>query len=119
MRVKQFLLNQENIAGIGNAYIHDILFLARLHPLRTLNTLSEAEIDQLAEAIQAGLRPSLEKNGAFYEVDLHGWNGSFTLDDILIGYKEGKPCPVCGAPITKIKTGSTTSFICPACQPLN
>lgn len=119
MRVKQFLLNQENIAGIGNAYIHDILFLAHLHPLRTLNTLSETDIDQLAEAIQAGLRPSLEKNGAFYEVDLHGWNGSFTLDDILIGYKEGKPCPVCGAPITKIKTGSTTSFICPACQPLN
>ena len=35
-----------------------------------------------------------------------------------IGYKEGQPCPVCGTPIEKIKTGSTSSFICPKCQPL-
>ncbi len=118
MRLKQFLLNQENIAGIGNAYIHDILFLAGLHPLRPLNTLTNQDIERLANAIQAGIRPSLDKNGAFYEVDLHGWNGSFTSDDILIGYKEGKPCPTCGTPITKIKTGSTSSFICSTCQPL-
>lgn len=117
-RLKSVLLDQSTIAGIGNAYIHDILFLARLHPLRPVNSLTDLEIEALANAIQQGLRPSLEKNGAFYEVDLHGWRGSFTMEDILIGYKEGQPCPRCQTPIQKIKTGSTSSFICPVCQPL-
>ncbi|MEW6716033.1 MAG: zinc finger domain-containing protein [Chloroflexota bacterium] len=39
------------------------------------------------------------------------------MEDILIGYKEGKPCPECGTLIEKIKTGSTSSFICSRCQP--
>jgi formamidopyrimidine-DNA glycosylase len=117
-RVKSFLLNQARIAGIGNFYIHDILFMARLHPLRQLNTLTGEEIDALAEAIQKGLRPSINKGGAFYELGLYGQKGGFTRDDILIGYTEDQPCPVCQAPIEKIKTGSTSSFICPSCQPL-
>ena len=117
-RIKSFLLDQSKIAGIGNFYVHDILFMARLHPLRTINTLSDAEIDALADAIHDGLQPSLDKGGAFYEIDLYGQNGTFTMDDVVIGYKEDQPCPVCGTPIEKIKTGSTSSFICPQCQPL-
>ncbi len=117
-RLKSILLDQSKIAGIGNAYIHDILFLAGLHPLRSANSLNEAEIDRLAKAIQQGLLPSLEKGGAFYEMDLHGWRGSFTIEDILIGYKEGQPCPTCGDTIQKIKTGATSSFVCPSCQSL-
>jgi len=115
-RVKSFLLNQERIAGIGNAYVHDILFLARLHPLRTLDTLSLKEVGGLADAIHAGLQPSLDKGGAFYEVNLYGQPGGFTKDEIIIGYREGEPCPQCGIIIQKIKTGSTSSFICPNCQ---
>lgn len=117
-RIKSFLLNQERMAGIGNAYIHDILFLAKLHPLRQINTLSDAEIDALAQAIHDGLQPSIDKGGAFYETNLYGQKGDFTMEDILIGYKEGQPCPVCGTSIEKIKTGSTSSFICSSCQPL-
>jgi formamidopyrimidine-DNA glycosylase len=115
-RVKSFLLNQERIAGIGNAYVHDILFLARLHPLRTIDTLSEQEVERLADAIHTGLQPSLDQGGAFYEKNLYGQPGGFTADQILIGYREGKPCPQCGTIIEKIKTGSTSSFICPNCQ---
>jgi formamidopyrimidine-DNA glycosylase len=117
--IKSFLLNQKNIAGIGNAYIHDILFMAKLHPLRTIDTLTEADVERLARAIHDRLQPSLDKGGAFYEVSIHGKRGGFTMDDILIGYKEGTPCPVCGAEIVKIKTGSTSSFICPKCQQLS
>ncbi len=117
-RIKSYLLDQSHVAGIGNAYIHDILFMARLHPLRKANTLTDAEVDALAEAIRAGLEPSIEKGGAFYEMNLYGQKGGFAMDDILVGYKEGKPCPVCGAPIEKIKTGSNSSFVCPRCQPL-
>jgi len=114
--LKSFLLDQGRIAGIGNAYIHDILFFAGLHPLRKIPTLSDSEIAALAEGIQRGLRPSLEQGGAFYEMDTYGVKGGFTLDQIVIGYREGQPCPICQTPITNIKTGGTSSFICPACQ---
>jgi len=117
-RVKSFLLDQSQVAGIGNAYIHDILFLSRLHPLRTLDTLDEQDIQKLSQGIRNGLLPSLSKGGAFYEVDLYGKPGGFTGDEIIIGYREGKPCPNCGTTIEKIKTGGTSSFVCPSCQKL-
>ncbi len=116
--IKSFLLNQSRVAGIGNAYVHDILFMARLHPLRSINTLIDTEVNGLMEAIHRGLQPSIDKGGAFYEVGLHGQKGRFSMEDILIGYREGESCPDCGAAIKKIKTGSTSSFICPVCQPL-
>ncbi|GAP08276.1 MAG TPA: formamidopyrimidine-DNA glycosylase [Anaerolinea thermolimosa] len=115
-RVKDFLLDQSKIAGIGNAYIHDILWLAGLHPLRKIDTLTLPDLQRLYRAIQDGLRPSLELGGAFYEVDLDGKKGGFTFERVIVGYREGQPCPRCGTSIQKIKTGSTSSFICPACQ---
>lgn len=116
--IKAFLLDQTRIAGIGNAYIHDILFFAGIHPLRKIDSLTAGEIDHLMQAIQQGLQPSLDKGGAFYESDLFGQKGGFLMDDIKIGYREGQPCPHCGTLIQKIKTGSTSSFICPNCQRL-
>lgn len=116
-RVKALLLDQSRLAGIGNAYIHDILFLAQLHPNRLVASLSDIERIRLFHAIQDGLLPSLEKGGAFYETNLYGTKGGFLMDDILIGYKEGNACPRCGTSIVKIRTGSTSSFICPSCQP--
>ncbi len=116
--VKSFLLDQDKIAGIGNAYAHDILFLAGLHPQRKLDTLTEDEVDGLWQAIRDGLLPSLRKRGAWYERDLKGRRGRFKMDDILVGYREGKPCPTCGTKVVKLKTGSNSTFICPKCQPL-
>jgi len=116
--LKAFLLDQSNLAGIGNAYIHDILFLARLHPQRKLDTLGRDDVTRLAKAIQDGLRPSIRKGGAFYELNLHGKKGGFAKKDIIIGYREGKACPKCRTAIKKIKTGSTSTYICPKCQPL-
>ena len=115
-RIKSFLLDQSKIAGIGNAYIHDILWLAQLHPLQTIDNLGEGDIERLSKAIHDGLQPSIDKGGAFYEVNLYGEKGGFTMDDIFIGHKENEPCPRCGTTIEKIKTGSTSSFICPGCQ---
>jgi formamidopyrimidine-DNA glycosylase len=116
--VKSLLLDQTRIAGIGNAYIHDILFLAHLHPLRPSNTLSGPEVQALADGIRRGLVPSMELGGAFYETDLYGRPGGFTMEHILVGYREGQPCTECGESIIKIKTGSNSSFICPRCQPM-
>ena len=115
-RIKSFLLDQSRIAGIGNAYVHDILFTAKLHPLRTIPTLKAADIERLYGAIRTELQRSIDVGGAWYEVGLNGEGGGFTADDLVVGYREGKPCPECGTTIEKIRTGSTSSFVCPFCQ---
>jgi formamidopyrimidine-DNA glycosylase len=117
-RLKTNLLDQSKMAGIGNAYIHDILFFAKLHPLCQIPKLDESDMRSLFDAIHRELRMSLDKGGAFYELNLYGNPGGFTEKDIVIGYRDGKPCPVCSTPIQKVKTGSTSSFICPDCQKL-
>ena len=116
-RVKAVLLDQTKIAGIGNAYIHDILFLAKVHPLRMTSSLSSLEMRHLYQGLRKALTDSMEKGGAEYELNLDGVKGGFLMKDILVGYREGLPCPVCQTPILKIKTGGTSSFICPSCQP--
>lgn len=117
-RIKNFLLNQKNIAGIGNVYIQDILFSAKLHPNRKISTLSEREINNLYNAIRNILNQSIQLGGLTYEKDFYGKKGKLTINEFLVGYKTGKPCPKCKTPIEKTKTGSTASYICPKCQTL-
>lgn len=117
-RIKSLLLDQKKLAGIGNAYVHDILFRARLHPLRTIPTLSDDDVKGLHKAIRTEFKRSIKKGAAAYELDLYGKPGGFSGKDLLVGYREGKPCPECRTTIEKIKTGSTASFICPSCQPM-
>ena len=114
-RIKAFLLDQSKIVGIGNAYVHDILLQAGLHPLRTIPTLSSDDIDSLHHAIHDEFERSIEKGGASYELDLFGERGRFGAEDLLAGYREAKPCPECRTMIEKLKTGSTTSYICLQC----
>jgi formamidopyrimidine-DNA glycosylase len=117
-RIKAFLLDQSKIAGIGNAYVHDILFRAKLHPLRAIQTLSTSDVDQLHAGIHEEFQRSIAKGAAQYELDLLGKRGGFGAADLLVGYREGESCPECGTRIEKLKTGSTTSYLCPQCQPL-
>jgi len=116
-RIKPFLLDQSRIAGIGNAYIHDILFRAGLHPLGTIPALTAGDVARLHRAIRTELNRSIAVGAAAYELDLHGHPGGFGGDDLLVGYREGKPCPTCGTAVEKVRTGSTASFVCPQCQP--
>ena len=116
MQLKAFLMNQKNIGGIGNMYMHDILFKARLHPQRKISDMSGAEISLLYDSINEVLNLSREKGAFSYESDFFGQKGDYTTDYFLVGYKENQPCPVCGEKIVSIKTGSTSAFICPVCQ---
>jgi formamidopyrimidine-DNA glycosylase len=117
--VKSFLLNQSQIAGIGNVYVQDPLFKARIHPLRPINSLSDDEVAALWRAIRETLQESIAHGGSAWERDLYGKKGRWDEHFLLVGYREGRPCPVCSTPVEKIKTGSTSSFICPQCQPLD
>ncbi len=111
--IKSFLLNQKYLSGIGNYYIHDILYQARLHPNRPINTINAKELERLYDVIINEFKTSLSKNAFYYELDIYGNKGGFLADKIA--YKEGQKCE-CGDTIIKIKTGSTSSYICPSCQ---
>lgn len=115
-QVKAFLMNQKNIGGIGNMYMHDILFKARLHPQKKISDLSDDEVNRLYDSIMEVLNLSREKGAFAHESDFFGKKGEYGLEYFLVGYKEGQPCPTCAEPIVSIKTGSTSTFICPACQ---
>ncbi|NWG11444.1 Fpg/Nei family DNA glycosylase [Candidatus Bathyarchaeota archaeon] len=117
-RIKSFLIDQKNVAGIGNVYIQDILFKAKLHPDQPIKTLFKEEVDALYNAILDVLNHSIRLGGLAYEKDFYGKNGRFAINEFLVGYKTGKPCPTCGTAIEKIRTGSTASYICPKCQAL-
>ena len=112
--IKSLLMDQTKLAGIGNVYIQDILFRARLHPNRKISEISEGERERLFTVIRENLRRATELGGLQYERDLYGGHGRFR--DFLVGYREGQPCPECGTTIEKIRTGSTATFVCPQCQ---
>jgi formamidopyrimidine-DNA glycosylase len=113
---KSLIVDQEKLAGIGNAYAHDVLWKAGLHPQRKLATLSDEELTRYHGAIRYVMRRAIDKGGL--EKDFHQRQGNLESvhELFLIGYKEGKPCPRCRTLIKKIRTGGTATFICPTCQ---
>lgn len=117
--LKSFLLNQKNLAGIGNFYVHDICFRIRAHPAARLADLSEEQRAGLHQAVEETLSAAVERGINYFEFDYWGRKGDWDRDSFLVGYQEGKPCPVCGRPIEKRKIGATASYICTACQPEN
>jgi formamidopyrimidine-DNA glycosylase len=116
--IKSFLLNQKRVAGIGNVYGQDPLFKARIHPLRNISTLTDDEIEALWRVSRDTLQESIDLGGSMWEQNLYGEKGRWDSSHFLVAYREGEPCPACGTAVEKIKTGSTSSHICPSCQPL-
>lgn len=119
--LKSLLLDQSFVAGVGNIYADEALHIAKLHPLRRANTLTNAEIKRLHSAIRQALSDGILHEGAsinwYRKPD--GTRGE--SQDYLRAYREignlAKPCPVCGGPITKIVVGQRGTHFCPTCQP--
>lgn len=115
-KVKPVLLDQKKIGGIGNMYIHDILFKSKIHPDKKISEITEADFEALYQNIVSNLKEAYSKGGFSYEKDFKNQNGGYSTDEFLVGYREGKECPVCGGIIEQIKTGGNSSYICPKCQ---
>jgi len=94
VRVKN-LINQKNTSGIGNVYMQDILFKAKLHPNRKISDLSDKEISMLYSSIVDVLNHSIRLGGLACETEFYGQRGKLTVEKFLVSYKTGKPCPVC------------------------
>lgn len=117
--LKNVLLNQQAIAGIGNIYASEALFAARLHPARTANSLKPAESAQLYTALKHLLQSALKHNGTTIQ-DFQGVNqktGQFQ-NFLQVYGKQNTPCKVCNTVIQRIVQQQRSTFLCPKCQKL-
>ncbi|HYH58202.1 MAG TPA: bifunctional DNA-formamidopyrimidine glycosylase/DNA-(apurinic or apyrimidinic site) lyase [Thermoleophilaceae bacterium] len=114
---KAFLLNQERIAGVGNIYADEALFLTRIHPLRPIGTLRGKQFAELRDAVVEVLNAGIDARGAtiddFRNTD--GASGAFQ-DRFRVHLRAGEPCMRCGATIRKIRAAGRGTYFCPRCQ---
>lgn len=115
--IKQVLMDQEKISGIGNIYSDDILWSAKIHPLRPANSLSDKEIAKIVEATKKILALSVSLGGTSIS-DYRDINGEFGhYGDYRLAYqREGELCSRCKTKFKKIKVGSRSATFCPYCQ---
>ena len=117
-QIKPLLLDQKVVSGIGNIYVDEILYDARLHPRRKANTLSGGEWGALYRAIGENLSAGIEHRGTTFDLyrDVLGRKGRHQ-DHLRVFLRAGKPCPSgCGGRVAREKVGGRTTFYCPACQ---
>ncbi len=115
--VKLVLMDQSKIAGIGNIYANDALFLARIDPRKPTKQLSNLAIKQLRASIIKVLKTGIKYGGASKNTYKHldGLGGSYQKH-FLVYQQDGKKCRKCGNLIKRIKIGGRGTFFCPKCQ---
>jgi len=115
--VKSFLLDQHKIAGLGNIYACEVLFLARIKPTRRCYTLTPLETVRLVHAIRDVLRLAIRHRGTSFSdfMDSDG-NPGENQNNLRVFQREGKNCVRCRAPIQRMKQGNRSSFFCSHCQ---
>ncbi len=111
--LKPILLDQTFIAGVGNIYADEALFLAGLRPLRQAGTLSNEDAGRLYAAVQRVLRDGIIANGASFDWVYPGGNYQ---NHFRVYGRTGEPCEVCGKPITHIVVGQRSTHLCEFCQ---
>ena len=115
--IKECLLEQSVIAGIGKIYSDEILFAARIHPERPANTLTKEEWNRLASVIPERLAFFIEKNETTPEEYLAAKGQDYRNTPFLQFYgHSGEPCPNCGESLCRMVIGGRSSIYCPNCQ---
>jgi formamidopyrimidine-DNA glycosylase len=117
-KIKSVLLDQRLVAGLGNIYVDEALYLARIHPERAANSLTEAEIRRLHRAIRAVLRAGIVRRGTSFSSyrDATGAAGENQRFLNVYGRSRGGRCPRCGGEIARIVVGGRGTHFCPTCQ---
>ncbi len=121
-RLKPLLLDQRFLAGLGNIYVDEALWEARIHPLRQASRLTSAQVSRLCSAIGEVLRRGIEAQGTslgagrtnFYSVA--GRRGE-NADNLRVFRRQGSPCPRCATILRRIVVGQRATHLCPRCQP--
>ncbi len=121
-QIKPLLLDQTCVAGIGNIYADESLWLARIHPTRRADTLTPPEVTRLHQAIRSVLTKAVAAGGTtlgdgatnFYSVAGHRGRNA---EGLQVFRRTGEPCPRCGHAITRLVVAQRGTHICPKCQP--
>ncbi len=117
--IKATLMDPSVVAGIGNIYADDILWSARVHPLKPANKVTAKEMDEIFEHTQRILKRAVRLRGTSvgdYR-DTAGRKGRYGRE-VLVYQKTGDPCLRCGTPIQRTKVGQRSAHFCPRCQKL-
>jgi formamidopyrimidine-DNA glycosylase len=118
--VKAVLLDQKVLAGVGNIYADESLWMAKIHPLTPISKIPRTKLVALHKGLRTVLRLSIEKGGSTDRnyVDSKGQKGSY-LSFANVFRKQGQPCPRCGTTIIKIRAAGRGTHICPKEQKLS
>jgi formamidopyrimidine-DNA glycosylase len=115
--IKSALLDQRLIAGLGNIYVDESLFRARIHPFARADRLKLPQVQALTRAIKLVLRHAIRHRGSTLRDyrDAEGACGAFQLRHQVYG-REGEPCATCGKPIQRMMLGGRSTHFCRKCQ---
>lgn len=118
-KIKQVLMNQEIIAGIGNIYSDEALWWSKIHPEKNIAKLSESELKLLYQAIKKVLKKGIELGGESFADyrNIEGKKGNFDIEKKAY-QREGEKCFRCKTLLKRIKIGGRSSCFCPSCQKL-
>jgi formamidopyrimidine-DNA glycosylase len=117
--IKSFLLDQRNVAGVGNIYADEALFRTGVHPRRAAGALTASQYAVLRDAIREVLEAGIDAQGASIDDFRHldGARGSFQ-DRFLVHRRGGEACVNCGTEIRKLVVGGRGTYVCVRCQPV-
>jgi formamidopyrimidine-DNA glycosylase len=115
--IKSFLLDQRKVAGLGNIYVCESLFLAQINPRRRCFTLNLEETTRLIAAIRKVLSIAIKNRGTSFSdfMDSDGKPGE-NKSYLMVFQREGEECVRCRAPIRRMRQGNRSSFYCSHCQ---
>lgn len=116
--IKQFIMDNQVICGVGNIYASESLFRTGINPQIPAKQITIDQMTSLLQAMQAIIERSIELGGTTFDgkyVGVDGFAGGFQHELQVYG-REGQPCFKCQTPIAKIKQGGRGTFYCPSCQ---
>jgi len=116
LSLKALLATEQRIPGLGNGILQDILFNAKMHPKKKVNTLAETEKEVLFNSVKTTVLAMATQGGRDTELDLFGCPGGYKT--ILCKNTVNKPCPVCGTIIKKEAYMGGSVYYCEKCQRL-
>lgn len=117
--VKPFLLDQTRIAGLGNIYADEVLWLSKINPLTPVDTLTPSQLSELRQNIIDEMALAIGGHGT----TVHSFSTAFGeagqfQNQLHVYGQEGEPCERCGTKLVKIKVAQRGTHFCPHCQPL-
>jgi formamidopyrimidine-DNA glycosylase len=115
--IKQFLMDQRVVVGVGNIYASEALFHARIHPGRAAGRVSVRRLELLVDSVRQVLGEAIRQGGTTLRdyVNADGAPGYFR-QQLYVYERAGEPCRRCGTPIRHIVQGQRSTYFCPACQ---